>query len=175
MNIQDNVKRYYGEVLKSSDDLLTDACCSIEETPAYLRPLLANIHDEVVSRYYGCGLIAPFALDGARILDLGCGAGRDVYALAQLAGKKGEVVGVDMTPAQLEVARKHQPWHAERFGYANISFIEGDIERLDEVDLEPSSFDVIVSNCVINLVENKHAVFEKRPPTAQAGRRVLFL
>lgn len=159
MNIQDSVKQYYGEVLTSSADLQTDACCTVADTPAYLKTLLNNIHPDVQARYYGCGLIAPLALDGARILDLGSGSGQDAYVLAQLAGPDGEVVGVDMTPEQLAVARAHQDWHADRFGYANVRFLEGDIERLGELDLKPSSFDVIVSNCVINLVEDKEAVF----------------
>ena len=159
VNIQQNVKDYYGKVLTSSADLKTDACCTLDSTPGDLRTLLANIHPEVRARYYGCGLIAPLALEGVRILDLGSGSGQDAYALAQLAGPAGEVIGVDMTPEQLAVARAHQDWHAEKFGYANVRFVEGDIERLDALDLEPASFDVIVSNCVINLVADKAAVF----------------
>lgn len=159
MNIQDNVKEYYGETLQSSGDLKTDACCTIEDTPAWLKPVLGNIHPDVTARYYGCGLLAPLALSGARILDLGSGSGRDAYALAQLAGPEGSVVGVDMTREQLAVARDALDWHTERFGYANVEFIEGDIENLGALDLAPESFDVIVSNCVINLVADKEAVF----------------
>jgi SAM-dependent methyltransferase len=88
----------------------------------------------------------------------GSGSGRDVYALAQLVGAQGEVVGVDMTDEQLDVAVKHRAWHAERFGYANVRFLHGYIERLDELDLAPASFDVIVSNCVVNLSPDKEAV-----------------
>ncbi len=159
MNIQDNVKAYYGSALQSSGDLKTDACCTPEDAPAWLAPLIANVHPDVSARYYGCGLLAPLALRGARILDLGSGSGRDAYALAQLAGPEGAVVGVDMTPEQLAVARGALDWHADRFGYANVAFLEGDIEKLDALDLAPSSFDVIVSNCVINLVADKEAVF----------------
>ena len=159
MNIQDNVKEYYGSTLQSSGDLKTDACCTIENTPGWLKPVLSNIHPEVSARYYGCGLLAPLALSGARILDLGSGSGRDAYALAQLAGPDGAVVGVDMTGEQLAVARGALDWHAERFGYANVEFMEGDIENLSALDLAPGSFDVIVSNCVINLVADKGAVF----------------
>jgi arsenite methyltransferase len=119
------------------------------------------VHEEVKSRYYGCGLVTPEAIEGCRILDLGSGAGQDAYLLAQLVGEKGEVVGVDATLAQLEVANRHIEWHRQKFGYANsnVSFIEGDIEKLDALDLEPNSFDIIVSNCVINLVADKGAVF----------------
>lgn len=174
MNIQDNVKAYYGETLQSSGDLKTDACCTIEDTPAWLKPVLSNIHPDVTERYYGCGLLAPLALSGARILDLGSGSGRDAYALAQLAGSEGSVVGIDMTREQLAVARDTLDWHAERFGYANVDFIEGDIENLAALDLAPESFDVIVSNCVINLVADKGAVFRAARTLLKPGGEFYF-
>ena len=131
MQERDVVKEYYGKTLQSSEDLKTTACCDIGAVPEWLKPLLANIHPEVLSRYYGCGLIAPALLEGCRILDLGCGSGRDVYALAQLVGPTGEVVGLDMTDEQLDVARRHQGWHAEKFGYNNVRFVQG-YPELDE-------------------------------------------
>lgn len=120
--------------------------------------MLAKIHPDVLSRYYGCGLVAPPLLEGCRVLDLGCGSGRDVFALAQLVGERGEVVGLDMTEEQLAVAQEHQAYHAEQFGFSNTRFIKGYLEQLDELDLEPGSFDVIVSNCVINLCPDKDSV-----------------
>lgn len=174
MNIQDNVKEYYGKVLQGSGDLKTDACCTVDAAPSHLKAALANIHPEVKARYYGCGLIAPLALHGARILDLGSGSGQDAYALAQLAGAGGEVVGVDMTPEQLAVARAHLDWHAGKFGYANVRFLEGDIEKLLDLDLTPGSFDVIVSNCVINLVEDKAAVFRAAYELLKPGGEFYF-
>lgn len=152
------VQDYYGKQLQSTADLKTTACCDISSLPDWLKPLLGRIHPEVLSRYYGCGLVCPSLLEGCRVLDLGCGSGRDVYALAQLVGPTGEVVGVDMTDEQLAVAQAHQAWHAETFGFANVRFIKGYIEKLDELDLEPGSFDVIVSNCVVNLSPDKAAV-----------------
>ncbi len=95
--MHDAVKDYCGKQLQTSADLKTDACCDLDRVPAWLVPLLANIHPDVTSRYYGCGLVCPSELRGCRILDLGSGAGRDVYALAQLMGSEGEVVGIDMT------------------------------------------------------------------------------
>ncbi|HOP19413.1 MAG TPA: methyltransferase domain-containing protein [Amphiplicatus sp.] len=174
MNIQQTVKDYYGKTLSSSADLKTDACCTIADTPGHLKAALANIHPEVKARYYGCGLIAPLALEGRRILDLGSGAGQDVYALAQLAGPKGEVVGVDMTPEQLAIANAHRAWHAEKFGFDNVRFVEGDIEKLDALGLEPASFDVIVSNCVINLCTDKEAVFEAALALLKPGGEFYF-
>lgn len=174
MNIQDNVKDYYGKVLNASTDLQTDACCTIDDIPDYLKPVLGNIHPEVSARYYGCGLIAPLALRGTHILDLGSGSGQDVYALAQLAGADGHVTGVDMTPEQLAVARNHQGWHAERFGFSNVEFVEGDIEQLGSLGLAPQSYDVIVSNCVINLVEDKARVFRAAYDLLKPGGEFYF-
>jgi SAM-dependent methyltransferase len=153
-----NVQEYYGSTLSSSADLRTNACCDASSVPAPLRPLLARLHPEVLSRYYGCGLVVPPLLDGLRVLDLGCGSGRDVYLLAQLVGAGGEVVGIDMTPEQLAVARRHADHHAEAFGYANVGFLEGRIEQLDALALEPGSFDLVISNCVVNLSADKLAV-----------------
>jgi SAM-dependent methyltransferase len=156
--MHDIVQDYYGKQLKSSGDLKTTACCDISQIPQWLKPLLARVHPEVLSRYYGCGLVCPTALEGCRVLDLGCGSGRDVYALAQLVGPRGEVVGVDVTDEQLAVAEKHRLPHAQVFGFDNVRFVHGYIERLDELGLEPQSFDVIVSNCVVNLSPDKDAV-----------------
>lgn len=156
--VKDQVKDYYGRQLQGTADLKTSACCDASAVPIWLRPLLARIHPEVLDRYYGCGLVCPPLLEGCRVLDLGCGAGRDVYALAQLVGPRGEVVGVDMTDEQLAVAERHRAHHAALFGYDNVRFLQGYIERLDELDLAPGSFDVIVSNCVVNLSPDKDAV-----------------
>lgn len=152
------VQDYYGRQLQHSGDLKTTACCDISQVPMWLKPLLARIHPQVLSRYYGCGLVCPPLLEGCKVLDLGCGSGRDVYALAQLVGAGGTVIGVDMTPEQLAVATDHRAYHSEVFGFDNVRFLQGYIERLHELDLEPASFDVVVSNCVVNLSPDKDAV-----------------
>ncbi|MDH4283954.1 MAG: methyltransferase domain-containing protein [Gallionellaceae bacterium] len=168
------VKDYYGRQLQHSGDLKTSACCDATQTPAWLKPLLQRIHPEVTSRYYGCGLVCPQLLEGCRVLDLGCGSGRDVYALAQLAGEHGQVVGVDMTEEQLEVAEKHRDYHSKQFGFDNVTFKYGYIERLDELGLEPNSFDVIVSNCVINLSPDKDAVLRGAHRLLKPGGELYF-
>lgn len=172
----ENSRHYYGEVLKGSGDLLTDACTMADMPPLHVRRALANVHEEVKARYYGCGLVAPSAITGARILDLGSGSGQDAYVLAQLVGEQGDVVGIDATPAQLGVASAHMEWHRDRFGYArgNVRFIQGDIEQLGTLDLEPASFDVIVSNCVINLVADKQAVFNAAHRLLKPGGEMYF-
>ncbi len=175
MNLE-NSQKYYGEILAGSSDLLTDACSMADAPDSRVRAALDNVHEEVKGRYYGCGLVTPQLIDGAHILDLGSGSGQDAYLLAQLVGEDGAVVGVDATPAQLEVANRHIEWHRERFGYAqsNVRFIEGDIEKLDELELEPNSFDIIVSNCVINLVADKAAVFRAAFNLLKPGGELYF-
>jgi SAM-dependent methyltransferase len=172
----DVVKEYYGKVLKTNADLKTSACCGPEALPPHIRPLAANVHPEVSAKYYGCGLIAPAALKGRRILDLGSGSGRDAFILAQLVGPEGEVVGVDMTDEQLATARGHAAWHMERFGYArpNVRFLQGYIEQLGDLGLAPGSFDVIVSNCVVNLSVDKPAVLKGAFDLLKPGGELYF-
>ncbi|PKP76743.1 MAG: methyltransferase type 11 [Alphaproteobacteria bacterium HGW-Alphaproteobacteria-3] len=172
----ESVKEYYGQTLKGSGDLKTDACCDPSAMPEHVKGALSLIHDEVLTRYYGCGLVIPEKIKGMRVLDLGCGAGRDVYALARLVGPEGFVTGVDMTPEQLAVAKAHIGWHMERFGHArpNVEFHEGYIERLGELGLEPGSFDIIVSNCVVNLSSDKRAVLEGARALLKPGGEFYF-
>ncbi len=174
--MKDSVKEYYGKILGGTGDLQTNACCTDTATPDFLKQAMSNIHAEVSARYYGCGLIAPQVLEGARILDLGSGSGRDCYLLAQLVGESGSVVGVDMTEEQLAVANTHREWHRKRFGYAhsNVEFKLGHIERLHELGLEDDSFDIIVSNCVINLSPDKEAVLKEAYRLLKPGGELYF-
>lgn len=173
---QQIVKEYYGEILQSSADLKTDACTTDSKPPLHIRQALAAVHDDVAARYYGCGLAIPSALEGLSVLDLGCGAGRDVYALAKLVGPEGQVTGVDMTDEQLDVAMAHEGWHADAFGYdaPNTRFLKGELEKLDELDLAAGSFDLIISNCVINLCTDKEAVFRAAHRLLKPGGELYF-
>ncbi len=175
MNVE-NSQEYYGQILQGSGDLKTDACTTADAPPAHVLAALANVHTEVKARYYGCGLVAPSSIEGARILDLGSGSGQDAYVLAQMVGSQGEVVGVDVTPEQLSIAREHLEWHRERFGYetSNVSFVEGDIQQLDQLDLEPNSFDIIISNCVINLTADKERIFRAAHSLLKPGGEMYF-
>jgi SAM-dependent methyltransferase len=134
------------------------------------------VHPEVAAKYYGCGIVVPAGLEGRRILDLGSGSGRDVYLMAQIVGETGEVVGVDMTDEQLATANARIDWHRDRFGYsrANVKFLKGYIEKLDELGLEPQSFDVVVSNCVINLSVDKLAVLRGALNLLRPGGELYF-
>lgn len=170
-----SVSKYYGQELTSSDDLKTNACCTGGAPPTYIQEAIQRIHPEVISRYYGCGLCLPqYPLEGAKILDLGCGAGRDVYIASQLVGPTGKVVGVDMTVEQLEVAKSHLDYHTEKFGYSNVEFKKGYLENLDDLQLEPGSFDVIISNCVINLCADKEAVLRECLNLLKPGGELYF-
>jgi arsenite methyltransferase len=172
----EQIQEYYGKVLQGSDDLQTNACCTDTDMPDYIKSALSKVHDEVMARYYGCGLVNPEALKGARILDLGSGSGRDCYVLSQLVGEHGAVVGVDMTDEQLDVAHQHLDYHTEKFGYkaSNVSFHKGYIERLDALDLADNSFDLIVSNCVINLSPDKEAVLREAYRLLKPGGELYF-
>jgi arsenite methyltransferase len=170
-----SVSKYYGEKLQTSDDLKTNACCTAGSPQKYIQDCINNINPEVVAKYYGCGLCLPqYPLEGTSVLDLGCGAGRDVYIASQLVGPTGKVVGVDMTDEQLEVANKHLDYHAEKFGYSNVEFKKGYLEQLSDLKLEPGSFDVIISNCVINLCTDKEAVLKECLNLLKPGGELYF-
>ncbi|MDD5275525.1 MAG: methyltransferase domain-containing protein [Methylovulum sp.] len=174
IEISESVRHYYSQVLQSSDDLKTSACCSIDAMPAHLKVLLAGVHPEVLERFYGCGSPLPPALEGKTVLDLGCGTGRDCYLLSKLVGPTGQVIGVDMTLEQLEVAVRHRSWHAERFGYGNVEFMHGHIENLATVGIADNSIDVVVSNCVINLSPEKPKVLAEIFRVLKPGGELYF-
>ena len=172
----DKVKDYYGKTLQGSADLKTDACCTLEAPPAHMREILSLVHDDVLTRYYGCGLVAPQLMHGLSVLDLGCGAGRDAYVLSAMVGEQGRIVGVDMTEEQLAVARQHRDYHASAFGHAksNVEFHLGYLEKLSDLGFADDSFDVIVSNCVINLCEDKEAVLAEALRVLKPGGELYF-
>ena len=158
-----NVKDYYGKVLKSNKDLKTNACCSIDAMPLWQSEVLKRIEPQILNKFYGCGSPIPPLLEGCRVLDLGCGSGRDVYLASYFAGEKGFVTGVDMTDEQLEVARKYRQEQMARFGFksCNVEFKRGYIEDLKSADIIDNSQDVVISNCVINLSPDKKSVFSE--------------
>jgi arsenite methyltransferase len=174
--IEIQVSEYYGKTLKTNADLKTSACCTPANMPSHIKSALAKIHDEVITKYYGCGLTIPHELRGRAVLDLGSGSGRDCYLLSHLVGKSGRVVGVDMTEEQLAVANKHIAYHTETFGYdaPNVTFKHGNIERLGEVGLNDGEFDIIVSNCVINLAKDKQSVLHEAHRVLKEGGELYF-
>ena len=174
--MHDIVKDYYGKVLTSSEDLQTNACCTDDNLSPTLKAILANIHADVMARYYGCGLVTPELLHNCHVLDLGCGAGRDCYAIAQMVGEHGSVIGVDMTEQQLAVATQYIEYHRDKFGYqqTNTQFLTGYIEQLDQLNIADNSIDVVVSNCVINLSPDKNAVLREIFRILKPGGELYF-
>lgn len=175
-SIHDEVKNYYGVALNESSDLKTNACCTLTAPPKHIQEVLKLVHDEVQAKYYGCGLTIPTEVKGLRILDLGSGSGRDCFIASKLVGEKGSVVGVDMTEAQLTVAQKYIPYHTEKFGYStpNVEFVNGNIERLDELGFPDESFDLIISNCVLNLAADKQKVLTDAYRLLKPGGEMYF-
>jgi arsenite methyltransferase len=104
----------------------------------------------------GCGLPTQFARikKGDVVIDLGSGAGNDAFIARAETGETGKVIGIDFTPAMLDKARAN----TDKLGYNNVEFRQGDIEKMP---VTANTADVIVSNCVLNLVPNKHGVFQE--------------
>lgn len=172
-----DVKEYYGIRVKATSDLKTNACVApANPLPAFIRQALSKVHPEVIDKYYGCGLVVPESLEGCRILDLGSGSGRDVYMLSQLVGEKGHVTGIDMTQEQLEVAGKLLDYHMQKFGFKtpNVDFVQGYIEALTEAGLKNNSFDIIISNCVVNLSPDKKRVLTEAYNVLKDGGELYF-
>lgn len=172
----DTVKAYYGEILKTKNDLKTNACCSTDALPSQCRDIVKNIEPEILSKFYGCGSPIPPILKGCTVLDLGCGTGRDVYLASYLAGEDGFVIGIDMTEEQLEIGRKYQDKQRQRFGFSksNVEFRQGYIEDLKKIGIKDNSVDVVISNCVINLSPDKRKVFSEIFRVLKPGGELYF-
>lgn len=130
-------------------------------------PELAQVPDAVVESF--AGVANPFSLGrlepGGRVLDVGSGAGTDSLVAALMVGSEGSVTGIDMTPEMLDKARAG----AAAAGLENVSFVEGEAESLPFPD---GSFDVVISNGVIDLVPDKDAVFGEIQRVLAPGGRI---
>jgi len=170
------VKEYYGKILTGSKDLQACSSCSTETLPPAHRAVLAEIDREILDKFYGCGSPLPPAIEGCRVLDLGCGSGRDVYLASKLVGQDGFVIGIDMADEQLAVARKHSVAHTRKFGFdrANVDFRQGYIEDLAACGIADDSLDLVISNCVINLSPDKKSVFSEIFRVLKPGGELYF-
>ncbi len=176
MTTVEKVKDYYTNNLNCSDDLKTNACCTAACFPENIKKLIKNINEHVKNTYYGCGLVIPDLLEGCNVLDLGCGTGFDVYIVSQLIGETGRVTGVDMTEKQLEIAEKWKEWHRDKFNYkeSNVEFKLGYIDNLEPLNIDDNSQDIVISNCVINLCQNKKGVLEQVYRVLKYGGELYF-
>jgi arsenite methyltransferase len=166
--LRSEIQRTYTEV--STDqvkDFIFPTGRAWAEDLGYPEPELANVPDAVVESF--AGVANPFSLGrmppAATVLDLGCGAGTDLLVAAQMAGSRGHVIGVDMTPAMLDRARAG----AQQMGLGNVELHESVIEDLP---LPDGSVDVVLSNGVIDLVVDKHAVFAQIDRVLRPGGRL---
>lgn len=154
----------------------SSCCCSADEMDStvtfntgYAIEDIQPLPEESANLTLGCGNpIARAGLQpGESVLDIGSGAGIDVFLAARIVGEKGFVVGVDMTPAMLERARLA----ASKGQFTNVEFKQGHAESLP---LENNTFDVVISNCVINLCEDKGKVFEEIFRVLRSGGRMVI-
>jgi arsenite methyltransferase len=130
-------------------------------------PELANVPETAVESF--AGVANPWTLgrleQGERVLDLGCGAGTDTLIAAQMVGPEGRVLGIDMTPEMLAKARAA----ARQMAVENVEFVEGEVERLP---FGNESFDVVISNGVIDLIPDKDGVFAEIHRVLVPGGRI---
>jgi SAM-dependent methyltransferase len=147
------VREYYSAAAETPK---ADLCCPTK----YDAEAVAHIPQEVLDRFYGCG--SPITLanpkPGDSVVDLGSGAGIDVFIAAKLVGPTGRAIGVDMTDGMLTVARENNPRVAAALGYDVVEFRKG---YLEQIPVDSKSVDVITSNCVVNLSPDKPRVFEE--------------
>jgi len=158
--IKDMVRQRYEKVALQDKAINASSCCGTTDSSAEIYTIMAEEYDNLkgynsdADLGLGCGLPTQFAQikKGDIVLDLGSGAGNDCFVARAETGETGKVIGIDFSPTMLKKARQN----AEKLGFHNVEFREGDIENMPISD---NSVDVIVSNCVLNLVPNKKAVF----------------
>jgi len=146
-------------------------CCPTSYHPK----LLAMLPKEIIEKDYGCGDPSRYVEAGERVVDIGSGGGKICYLLAQKVGPDGRVIGVDFNDEMLALARKYQSEMAEKLGYANVQFIKGKIQELGPL-ISDESVDVVVSNCVLNLVrpEDKRQLFSEIFRVIRPGGRAVI-
>ena len=170
-DVKEAVQAYYTERVQSPGA----GCCAKSGTGAdvitrlagYDAATLDSLPDNAVEKSFGCGDPLKFAgvLPGQTVLDIGSGAGIDCFIAAKKVGPTGKVIGLDMTPAMLETARRN----AQQGGYTNVEFHQGDAENMP---VENNSIDWVISNCVINLAPDKRKVFAEIRRVLKPGGRV---
>ncbi|MDC8453516.1 MAG: arsenite methyltransferase [Candidatus Nitrosotalea sp.] len=176
--IKDKVKERYGKIALTGN---TDCCCmpgecSTGDSPIDATKIIGYDSEELKAipeasiLGVGCGAPIKFAdlKEGEVVLDLGSGAGIDVFLSANKISKSGRVIGIDMTDEMLEKARKN----ANDGNYSNVEFRKGDIEK--NIPVDDDTIDAVISNCVINLTSDKTSAFREVHRILKVGGRMVI-
>lgn len=158
--LKELVKEKYGQIALQSWDDNASSCCGATGCSTIDYAVMADDYTKLdgyvadADLALGCGLPTEFAKiqEGDTVVDLGSGAGNDAFVTRSVTGEKGKVIGIDFTEKMIEKARIN----ADKLGYKNVEFRQGDIENMP---LAGETADVVVSNCVLNLVPNKKQAF----------------
>lgn len=160
--IKEMVKQKYSEIALQDRDTNASSCCGAGGCSTEVYTIMSDDYKELEGYHpdadlgLGCGLPTQFAKikKGDVVIDLGSGAGNDCFVARHETGETGKVIGIDFTPAMIEKARAN----ADMRGFNNVEFRQGDIEKMP---VTANVADVVVSNCVLNLVPNKLNVFKE--------------
>ncbi len=169
-SLKDLVKQKYSEIALQDKTTNQSSCCGSGSCSTDVYNIMTEDYSTMegynpdADLGLGCGLPTQFAKikKGDVVIDLGSGAGNDAFIARHETGPEGKVIGVDFTPAMIELARKN----AEVRGFNNVEFRQGDIEHMP---VTSNVADVIVSNCVLNLVPNKDGVIKEIYRTLKPG------
>jgi ubiquinone/menaquinone biosynthesis C-methylase UbiE len=171
-HIKDKIKERYGKIALTGTETccaptiniddkksISSGCCSPNNSATAIGYGTEELESIPKASVLGVGCSAPLhyaaAKDGETIVDLGSGAGIDVFLSANKVGGSGKVIGIDMTDEMLEKGRRN----AKENGYTNVEFRKGDIEK--RIPVDDNSVDLVISNCVINLTTNKVDTFKE--------------
>ncbi|HEU5053291.1 MAG TPA: arsenite methyltransferase [Hanamia sp.] len=160
--LKEMVRQKYAEIALQDKEINQSSCCGSGCCSDEVYYIMSEDYDQLAGYNpdadlgLGCGLPTKFAKirKGDLVIDLGSGAGNDAFVARHETGETGKVIGIDFTPAMIQKARSN----AELRGLNNVEFREGDIEKMP---VTSNVADVIVSNCVLNLVPDKNAVFKE--------------
>ena len=160
--LKELVKQKYSEIALQDKETNQSSCCGAGGCSTEVYNIMSDSYDELhgynpdADLGLGCGLPTQFARikKGDTVIDLGSGAGNDCFVARAETGEDGKVIGIDFTPAMIEKARAN----AEKLNFNNVEFRQGDIEKMP---VSANTADVIVSNCVLNLVPDKNEVFKE--------------
>ena len=160
MDIKTIVAEKYTEIAEQTRDDNAASCCGVGGCSTVDYTIFAEDYSKLkgynvdADLGLGCGVPTEFAQinEGDTVVDLGSGAGNDAFVARAITGESGKVIGIDMTDAMIEKARDN----ADKLGFNNVEFRKGDIEA---IPMAANRADVVISNCVLNLVPNKLLAF----------------